>query len=98
METTNKKLRKLKNWATPACTVLKVQEGNEGDMLFKERMDENFRTEEMNPRIAIPVLSRILTNKSTPKHNKDGVKNLVTTSYRRQSRLTAALMRKKKGQ
>lgn len=76
--------------------VLKVHEGNEGDMLFKERMDENFRSEEMSPRIAIHVLSRILTNKSTPKHSKDGVKNLVTTSYRRQSRLTADLMRKKK--
>lgn len=76
--------------------VLKVHEGNEGDMLFKEIMDENFRTEEMSPRIAIHVLSRILTNKSTPKHNNDGVKNLVTTSYRRKSRLTADLMRKKR--
>lgn len=66
--------------------------------LFKEMMDENFRTEEMSPPIAIHVLSRILTNKSTPKHNKDEVKNLVTTSYRRQSRITADLMRKKKGQ
>lgn len=76
--------------------VLKVHEGNEVDMLFKEMMDENFRTEEMSPRIAIHVLNRILTNKSTSKHNKDGVKNLVTTSYKRQSRLTADLMRKKK--
>lgn len=63
----NYKRRKLKNLmrnsSMSQIEVLEVHEENEVESLFKEIMDENFRTEEMNPWIAIQVLSRI--NKNT---------------------------------
>lgn len=53
----------MRNSSMSQIEVLEVHEENEVESLFKEIMDENFRTEEMNPWIAIQVLSRI--NKNT---------------------------------
>lgn len=56
--------------------VLEVHEGKEAEMLYKEIMTKNFKTEWMSSQIATQFLSRIIKNKSTPKQTKYGAKTL----------------------